>query len=105
MYAEQPFAHANSAVQMLRGHSNSIHSNNSRPALSRQNSLKLQQVGGSPVLTHEKAAQKEEGHVNIGGSNPPAYKLETAAACQLVVSIYEDKVSIKNWLVCIVLSF
>lgn len=72
-----------------------------RAALSRQNSG----LRGSPVVTSGKhglgglarndsggSAHKEEGRVDVGGLNPPAFKLESVSACQLITYIYEAKV-------------
>ena len=92
---EQPFANASAATQIMRANSSS---GGSRPAMSRQNSLRqAQESTSSPGMGARKVlVQQEEvdGNVNIGGKNPPAYKLDTAAACQLVTSIFEDKVSV-----------
>ena len=83
---EQPFT--NPAIAAL-GRSNST----VRPGLSRQNSG-VRPLMGSPVVTQGKtlAVGGHEGRVDIGGFQPPPFKLETLAACQLITFIYESKV-------------
>lgn len=83
---EQPFI--NPAIAAL-GRSNST----VRPGLSRQNSG-VRPLMGSPVVTQGKtlAVGGHEGRVDIGGFQPPPFKLETLAACQLITFIYESKV-------------
>lgn len=66
-----------------------------RPGLSRQNSGVRGNLGSpGPALGKSLPAVpgKEEGRVDIGGYNPPPFKLETAAACQLITFIYSMKV-------------
>jgi hypothetical protein len=81
-----------------------------RPGLSRQNSgirggagsgglpmgSPLQNMGKSFAAAAAAAAVpgKEEGRVDVGGFQPPAFKLETAAACQLITYIYSSKVRV-----------
>ena len=92
-FSEQPFA----APSLSR-------SNSMRPGLVRQGSG-LGRSTGSPspgqalrksmgAVAAAAAATREEGSVDVGGKNPPTYKLETSAACQLVAFIYEQKVQI-----------
>lgn len=74
-----------------------------RPGLSRQNSGVRGNLAGNlgspgPALGKSLPAVpgKEEGRVDIGGYNPPPFKLETAAACQLITFIYSMKVRCKS---------
>lgn len=102
--AEQPFASpaGAAAAAIMRGTSMV-----SRPGLSRQNSglrgngpstaSPLQAVGKSLTST----VAKEEGRVDIGGFQPPAFKLESTAACQLITYIYSAKVTPQPGYACI----
>jgi hypothetical protein len=49
-------------------------------------------VGGASSKEVAFEGGKADGQVDIGGFNPPPFKLETAAACQLVTYVYESKV-------------
>ena len=49
-------------------------------------------VGGASSKEPALEGGKPEGQVDIGGFNPPPFKLETSAACQLIAYIYESKV-------------
>lgn len=95
---EQPFATPASVVPSM-----GLRQQSMRAALSRQNSG----LRGSPVVTSGKhgglarndsggggsGAHKEEGRVDVGGLNPPAFKLESMSACQLITYVYEAKVN------------
>jgi hypothetical protein len=98
LMTEQPFAMPTPAAAIMRG------SVMARPGLSRQNSG-IRGAGsgglpmGSPLQNMGKSFAaaaivpgKEEGRVDVGGFQPPAFKLETAAACQLITYIYSSKV-------------
>lgn len=65
-------------------------------SLSRQNSgIRMNGSPGMAMASGKhlaaKEKEKEEGHIDVGGKNPPAYKLESIQACQLIAYIYECK--------------
>ena len=69
----------------------SVMGGRNRPGLSRQSSGV--RLGGSPAppSSNSKHLPKEEGHVEVGGLNPPNYKLDSVQAGQLIAFVYESK--------------